>query len=67
MKDGRIACGRILVVLRDVWKELFVHKALQTDNTCKQPRPGICILWRGLVRAMISMCFAIAWLVELES
>ena len=31
------------------------------------PAHGSSILWRGLVRAMISMCFAIAWLVELES
>ena len=52
----------------ELWKELFVHKGLQTDSTCKQPRPqplerlgksyGVNVLWYCLARGIgvLIMC-----------
>lgn len=38
MKDGRKPAVEYWWYC-EMWKELFVPKGLQTDNTCKQPRP----------------------------
>ena len=50
-------CGRSSLYLKDC------KRITHANNAAHE----FCILRRGLVRAMISMCFAIAWLVELES